>query len=119
MTGLPKMLSDVLAAYLDSQDDIEVVATESNSEPAELVRTCHADVVVVGGGPGLPHAAGALFERIPQVAVLAISANGRDASRFRLVGEQITLLDTSPQEIVDTIRETNDHNLLGMWQSNG
>ena len=118
MTGLPQMLTDVLAAFLDSQDDIEVVATEADSEPTELVRTRGADVVVVGDGPELPEAAGALFERIPQVAVLAISPSGREASRFRLVGEQIRLLDASPQEIVDTIRETTDRSLFGLRESN-
>ena len=67
---------------------------------------------MVGGGPELSDAAEALFEPIPQIAVLAISANGREASRYRLVGEQIHLTDASPQEIVDTIRETTDRNLF-------
>ena len=68
---------------------IEVVATEADSEPAELVRTCNADVVVVGDGPDLSPATGALFETTPRVVVLAISENGREASRFRLVRDRV------------------------------
>ena len=119
ITGLPTMLAEVLKAFFASQTDIEVVATHGISEPTELVHTCGADIVVVGGGPGLPKDAGLLFESIPQIAVLAISPSGREASRFRLVGEQVKLDDASPQDVVDTIRGTADRCLFPARGSDG
>ena len=90
------MLTEVLAAHLEREED----------------REFGADVVVIGGGSELAREVEVLFEPIPRIAVLAISPNGRQASRYRLVGEQIHLHDPSPQQIVEAIRETRGRDLF-------
>ena len=119
MTGLPRMITDVLGSILERADDIELVGWGNGSNLSKLVCSTGAQVVVTGGGPGLTPSAQALFLEHPEVVLLAISADGRKAYRFRLVGEQERVCEVSPQDLLDMIREAAAPSLLDRWKRRG
>jgi len=100
---MPRLLRDILADLVRAQTDMEVVGRGGD---AELVGALQrgVDVVILGEGVIDRSAAARLLSTNPDLKVVTIASEGRSASLFEI--RQITLIDPSPQMLIQAVRMT-------------
>lgn len=105
LVDLPQLLREIIEHSVGEQPDMQIVGELRSA--ATLARTVFergADFVI--GGSGLDQAvASGLLREAPRPRVVA---DGRTACLYELRTHRTTLLDISPQAIVDLIRDDID-----------
>lgn len=100
-----------LSTLIDSEDDLDVVATASSGEEAVLVATAtRPDVIVMDllmPGQGGLAASRAILEELPDTRILVLTSTANreavvEAVRAGVVG--YLLKDTPPHEVVRAVR---------------
>jgi len=103
---MPRMLRDILRGIVGDQSDMEVVeqVAEVEEVPLALRRTA-PDVVIVGLQDWqAPEFFVKLFGEIPQVKILAVTGDGRQAVIYELRAHATPVGEVSPQGLVRAIR---------------
>ena len=113
MTGLPRMMEDVLRSVLTREDDIEVTGGPAGNGLADQVSATGAQVVVSGDESTTNEDLEALFVKHPKLLLVVISRDGRDISRFRLHGRRDALGEVSPEELLSVIRDAHERCFFG------
>ena len=104
---MPKMLGEIVARLIDEQEDMKTVSspvTEDRlidqieaSGPTVLLMSCaHAEARAK---------AQTILERQPNVKVIALTANGREATLYALRPYEKSMGTMSPETLIEVIRE--------------
>lgn len=103
---LPTELYNAVSKAIHSQVDIEVVGVAI--QPAELLLAAgmlHADVLLVGMvGRELPGVASHLLDQYPDISVLAVAPDGRQALLYALRPQIERIQISSTAELVRAIQ---------------
>lgn len=113
MTGLPRMMEDLLRSVLAREHDIEVTSGPVGDDLTDQVGVTGAHIVVSGEESTSHEELEALFVKHPKLMLVVISQDGRDISRFQLHGARDALGEVSPDELLDVIRDVREHRLFG------
>lgn len=107
---LPAPLRTALSEVIHSQADIEVVGVAS--QPTSLLLAAgrlRADIVVLAMvDSGLPGIASHLLDQYPQIRVVAVAADGRQALVTLMRPQVEHIAVSSPADLVGAIRSLND-----------
>jgi DNA-binding NarL/FixJ family response regulator len=102
----PTMLRDILERAITNAPDMEAVL-EPPGPTQEPLEPPAPDVVIVGGREaGAAEDAAALLRRWPGSQVLMITAHGRKAVMYRMVPQETSMGEMSPDQLVDAIRSS-------------
>lgn len=111
LSGLPRMLRDIVAELIGAQPDMDVV--DASAVPAlgaalpELARRVRPHVVIVGGGHDAQARSAlgdALLRQAPELRVLALGADGRRAWLYEMRPCEVPLGEVSPAVLLTAIR---------------
>jgi hypothetical protein len=95
LTGMPRMLSDILREVVTPVGGVEEVSASDDLRAA--VDETHADFVIAGSRGGkLPRTCKALMERLPNLTVLTVSPEGRHGWLYRTASACRPVPDLSP-----------------------
>lgn len=100
------MLSQIVCALLEKQDDFEVVLElDDRDELAGRLAQAGPDVVVMAGSDAAtPAHVDRLLQEHPRVRVFILTPNGRDAFRVELRPETVPIREISSRRLVQEIR---------------
>jgi hypothetical protein len=101
LVGLPDLLREIVVGVLAGQSDLTVVGTEDDAEQA--VERRGANVLVVGEDALDGEAITALLQRRPDVLLIGISADGRQAYA-QIESRRVLLGGLSPEALREAIR---------------
>ena len=102
VTGLPRMLHEIVESAIADELDMELVTT-CQSRPVLLdALTSDVDVVILG----LDHSRTGLvlLEARPRMTVVGIIGDGREAILYKTRPERSSLRELSPHSLVTAIR---------------
>jgi DNA-binding NarL/FixJ family response regulator len=107
MSGVPRMLSDIISGLLEAQQDIVVVGVvERAGNLLEALGDTRPDIVILGiDGPTARRISAHLLSRRPEVKVMGVSADGRNAFMYELRPHRVALGALSAERLVEVIRE--------------
>ena len=108
VSGLPRMLRDIVSGVLESQPDMQVVgaAAEKNELDRAILATS-ADVLVLGCEEAeLAQTGNALLASHPFLEILAVGADGKRSFLYHLEPAAVSLGEVSPRLLMDSIRKT-------------
>lgn len=104
LVDLPQLLREIIEYNVGEQPDMEIVGELcSVAALSRSVRERGADFVIAGSDLD-PDVASGLLHESPCLSVLTVVGDGRKACLYELRTHRTTLLDISPQAIVDVIR---------------
>ena len=96
------MLREIVENVVQSQPDMELVSCKSTGDLETAIQRSRAKFVIPGDrastSGGTPEQ---LLLRNPELKVVVVKADGRDAKLFEL--RHHSLVDFSPQSLIDTI----------------
>lgn len=105
---LPRMLSQIMGAFLESANDIEQVGmAESQADLLELTRRLRPDVVIMGlDSADMASMRWSLFTGDPQLRVLGVVGEGRQTFVYELRPHRTPLGELSPEELLTAVRRS-------------
>jgi hypothetical protein len=107
--GLPNLLSEIVAGALDGQPDVVVARNEGDL--ADAVQRTGATVVIVSDESVEPRAIADLLRLHPDVTLVGISADGRQAYAYQPL--RIALGELSPESLQEAVRHSTPSERAG------
>jgi hypothetical protein len=86
-----------------TQSDMEIVLESGGMSGLPALAAAEPDVIILGQDE--PSLAAGLLEALPNVKVLAVALNGREAVLYELRPQRVELGEISPQKLVSVIRD--------------
>jgi hypothetical protein len=116
MVAVPRLVGDIIRCAAD--EDVSVVGDIPTQHALEQhVERVGANVVLVGSDErSLPAAGRALLARRPEVKVIVIRGDAREATLYELQRQRQVLAQVSPQELVEVLRSVLNHQ-AGAWRA--
>ena len=102
LVGLPAFLHDIVANVLAGQPDIAVVGTEDDAH--EAIERRGANVVITEDESMDRDTITGLLHRHPDVYLVGISADGRQAYAYEPRGVRVLLGGFSPETLREAVR---------------
>lgn len=107
VSELPQLLSEIVINIVDSQQDMEIVATPpAATDLGRALERSGADVLVTGCEcRDLADRGEALLSRHPRLKIIALDADGQRSYYFGMRPHMEPLGEASPERLVEAIRE--------------
>lgn len=108
---LSPILFDLLATLLAGRANLNVVARFNTHEGIESqLAAAMPDLILYGLRTGESDSiVGTLLASMPKVKIIAFTSDGRDAFVHTMRPHRNTLVDLSPQELVEAILDVDPH----------
>ena len=100
---MPRLLRDILSDLVRVQTDMEVIGRGGDAELADALQR-GVDVLILGEAALNRSAAARLLATHPDLTIVTIGGEGRSANLFEI--RQVTLIDPSPQMLIQAVRMT-------------
>jgi DNA-binding NarL/FixJ family response regulator len=94
----------IVERVISAQSDMEIVMGVGQIGELDAIAAAEADVVILGREE--PSFAARLLGARPNLKVLAVATDGRQAVLYELRPQRVDLGEISPQKLVAVIRET-------------
>jgi predicted RNA-binding protein YlqC (UPF0109 family) len=105
LVGMPEMLREITRNAIHDEPWAEIVAEYDAPVPiSDAARANDANVVLVGDSPEVDAEANGLLDDARQLAVLALTDDGRQTVLYELRPHKVPLGEISPGRLVDAIR---------------
>jgi DNA-binding NarL/FixJ family response regulator len=105
MSGMPRILRDIVAQLIAEQPDMRVVGTFADDIALDALADLEPDVIVLGSdGAGTPALCRGLVQQRPALKVLAVQMDGRRTWLYEMRPHQTLIGEISPATLLDTIR---------------
>jgi DNA-binding NarL/FixJ family response regulator len=105
MSGMPRILRDIVAQLITEQPDMHVVGTFADDVGLDTLTDLQPDVIVIGSdGVGVPALCRGLVQQRPALKVLAVQMDGRRTWLYEMRPHQTLIGEISPATLLDTIR---------------
>jgi hypothetical protein len=105
MSGLPRILRDIVSELVAEQADMRVVGAFADDVGPDTLAELRPDVLVLGSrAADVPALCRGLVQRRPALKVLAVEGDGRRAWLYEMRPHQTLVGEISPAALLDTIR---------------
>jgi hypothetical protein len=103
--NLPRMLHEIIAGVLATQDDMQVVGDFDRVMRLQtVVDSCLPDIIITGSDGIEPADVYRVLVEHPELRVLTVSTDGRRAFLSEVRPNHVALGEASPQKILTAIR---------------
>lgn len=114
IADMPRVLADVVTAFIDQQPDMEVVGTVQGSLQILIAARSQADILIIGAGAdeGPPRICGHLLSQYPHIRILVLTTADNNANAYWLGVRHEQTPIRSARSLLDAIRALNSRDIM-------
>lgn len=114
IADMPRVLADMVTAFIDQQPDMEVVGTVEGSVQILIAARRQTDILIIGGQAeaGPPRICGHLLNQYPHIRILVLGTADNTARAYWLGLRQRQTTIRSARSLLESIRDLHNQDVM-------